>query len=71
MMQNVVCFTFKWNIQEMVCEIKTAANAISQAAGAVFVFEHTRFAHGVLLNIWIIITAMEDYNTCDFMYKFS
>ena len=31
----------------------------------------SRFARGVLLNIWIIILAIEYYNTCDFMYKFS
>ena len=29
-----------------------------------------RFARIVLLNIGIIITAIEDYNTCDFMYNF-
>ena len=31
----------------------------------------SRFARGVLLNIWIIITAIEGYSTGDFMYKFS
>ena len=40
MMQNVVCFSFKWNIQQIICEIKIAANAISRAPRAFFVFEH-------------------------------
>ena len=40
MMQMVVCFSFKWNIQQMICEIKIAANANSPAPRAFCVFEH-------------------------------
>ena len=40
LMQNVVCFSFKWNIQQMICETKIAANAISRAPRAFFVFKH-------------------------------
>ena len=69
MMQKTDCFSFKWNIQQTICEIKNAANAFLWAPRAFFVFEH--FPRGVLLNIWIIITPIEGYNTCDFMYKFS
>ena len=40
MMQNDVCFSFKWNIQQMICKIKIATNAISRAPRAVVVSEH-------------------------------
>ena len=60
MMQNVDCLSFKWNIQQTVCEIKNAANAFLQAPRACFFF--------LFLTI---ITAIECYNTYDFMYTFS
>ena len=31
----------------------------------------SRFAREILMNIWIIVTIIEEYNTYDFMYKFS
>ena len=40
MLQTVVCFSFKRNIQQRICEIKIAANAIARARRAFFVFEH-------------------------------
>ena len=67
---NVVCFSFKGNIQQRIFVTNIAANAASRAPHAFFVNEQSHFACGVLLSIWIIITAIEGYNTCDLMYKF-
>ena len=36
---NVVCFSFQWNIQQMSCEIKIAANATFRAPRSFRVFE--------------------------------
>ena len=54
-------FCFKGTIQQMIFVTNIAANAASR------VFEY--FARGVLLSIWIIITAVEGYNTCDLIRK--
>ena len=43
MMQNVVWFSFKRNIQQMICEIKIAAKALSRVSRAFFVFDHLPF----------------------------
>ena len=64
-----VCFPFQWSIQQMSCEKKNAAKAISRAPRAFGVFE--LFARGVMLYTWIIIVEFWCYSTCDFMYKFS
>ena len=36
---NVVCFSFQWNIQQMSCEIKIAANATFRAPRSFRIFE--------------------------------
>ena len=48
-------------------EIKVAANAISRAPRAFCIFNISRFARGVLMNTWRIITAIEGYNACGFV----
>ena len=55
----------------MICEIKIAANTISRAPRAFFVFEHFPLSTWNFADSWIIITAIEGYNTWDFMYKLS
>ena len=37
---NVFCFSFKWNIDQLICMIKIPADGIFRAARAFFVFEH-------------------------------
>ena len=70
-MQNVVCFSFKGNIQQMICEINIAANSNSRAPRAFFVFEHLPLCTRSFAKYLNNFTAIEGNNTCDFMYKFS
>ena len=71
MMQNVDCFSFKWNIQQTICEIKNAANTFLQAPRAFFVFEHFPIC------TWSFAEYLNNYQgnrrlyTCDAMYTFS
>ena len=64
MMQNVVCFSFKWNILQMICEIKNAAMQSRELHVHFSFLSTSRLARGILLTIWIIIMAIEGYNTC-------
>ena len=68
---NLVCFSFQWNIQQVSCEIKIAANAISRVPRAFYVLSTFHVARGILLYTWVIIIEFECDYAFDFMYKFS